>query len=551
MDIHHIEKLSDTHAKKQIQQKLGDSYTKEKVFELTSFLNSFYEKPSISQRIWHIKNNFFEIHTCEMCNKPTKFTRGMGYSITCSRTCSDERKRTQEHKNRMKQINIKKYGVEWYTQTQEYKEKAAETNIKKYGVDHYSKTEEFKTTLRETSLRLWGVESYTKTDGFYNKFINGMKRTCLEKYGVENYTQSQEFYAKRNKFIEEQFKIILKEKTGDKYEYVRNLKNRKHEIKCNTCGGIFELSSSLLHQRININDVVCTICNPLIKGYSKGESELCDFVDSLLGYEIQRRTKKIIHSHTNKKQPLELDGYDPKTNMAFEYNGLYWHSSDNVPDDYHKIKTELCESKGIRLIHIFEDDWLYKQEICKSIIQTTIRPEKNIRIYARKCEIKEISLKETNSFLKQNHIQGGVVNFSVCYGLYYKNVLISLMTFKLIDKKAKTYELQRYGILLNHTVVGGAEKIFKYFTSRHEFDGIKTYNDISLFTGGIYSRLGFVKIRRNRPNYMFVDTSENIRISKQSVRKFNNGDYKRINETMSRIYNCGIDVYKFFPTTNQ
>ena len=35
---------------------------------------------------------------------------------------------------------------------------------------------------------------------------------------------------------------------------------------------------------------------------------------------------------------------------------------------YHNNKTDLCLEKNIQLIHIYEDDWIYKQDIIKSMI---------------------------------------------------------------------------------------------------------------------------------------------------------------------------------------
>ena len=55
--------------------------------------------------------------------------------------------------------------------------------------------------------------------------------------------------------------------------------------------------------------------------------------------------------------PYELDIVIPELHLAIEFNGIYWHSCFYKDENYHLMKTELCESKGYRLIHIFEDEW--------------------------------------------------------------------------------------------------------------------------------------------------------------------------------------------------
>ena len=54
----------------------------------------------------------------------------------------------------------------------------------------------------------------------------------------------------------------------------------------------------------------------------------------------------------------------PKLHIAIEYNGLRWHSEEfNKDKNYHLNKLIKCNEKGIRLIQIFEDEWIEKQEI--------------------------------------------------------------------------------------------------------------------------------------------------------------------------------------------
>lgn len=37
------------------------------------------------------------------------------------------------------------------------------------------------------------------------------------------------------------------------------------------------------------------------------------------------------------------------------------------------MKSDMCDSIGIQLIHIYEDDWLYKQDIIKSMILNKLK----------------------------------------------------------------------------------------------------------------------------------------------------------------------------------
>jgi hypothetical protein len=49
----------------------------------------------------------------------------------------------------------------------------------------------------------------------------------------------------------------------------------------------------------------------------------------------------------------------------------------------------MCSKKGIQLIHIFEDEWINKQDIVKDRIKNILGIYDK-KIFARKCVIKEI-----------------------------------------------------------------------------------------------------------------------------------------------------------------
>jgi hypothetical protein len=427
-----------------------------KISGLTSFLDNNYSDIPLKQRIWHIKNDDFEIQKCKICSKPTRWSKYGFYKQTCSDVCQNKLYVTPEYKNKQKQ-------------------------------------------------------------------------TCLERYGAESYMSSDK--SRKEATQNSKWFGLLQQGVGDAI-YIENIDSSNHLLECKLCGQRFEYN--VRNDRIRYGYILCPMCNPVKKPFSSSEKDLFLFIQSIYFDEIQENSRSVI-------PPYELDIFLPDLNLAIEFDGVYYHSDVYKPDDYHKTKTELCEKAGVRLVHIFEDDWNYKQEIMKSILQNMIHPQSNPRIQARKCLIKEADLQETNDFLGQNHIQGSVLVQTVCYGLYCDDVLVSLMSFK---KNKDGFELQRYGILLGHTIVGGAEKLFTYFVRTHNPEFVITYADISLFTGKIYSKLGLEKIRRNKPNYMFVNGG--VRIPKQSIRKLKHG-YKREDDPIPRIYNSGIDVYEYKP----
>lgn len=96
---------------------------------------------------------------------------------------------------------------------------------------------------------------------------------------------------------------------------------------------------------------------------SNGENELFEFIKTLCNDAVQRERTII--------SPYELDVYIPSKRIAIEYNDLAWHSEKFKGDavkTYHLMKTNLCKEKEIRLIHFFEDEWLDKKEIVKSML---------------------------------------------------------------------------------------------------------------------------------------------------------------------------------------
>jgi hypothetical protein len=238
---------------------------------------------------------------------------------------------------------------------------------------------------------------------------------------------------------------------------------------------------------------------------SKPQKEMESFISEELNLEVLVNHKKVLHG-------VEIDLYVPSLKVGIEYNGLYWHSEKmGKTRNYHQLKTILAESEGIKLIHIFEDEWNSKQEIVKDRLRHILGKSKD-RIYGRKCVVREITSNEKKNYLENNHIQGND-NSSIKLGLFYNNDLVGVMTFSKPRKSLgynKTddniYELVRFA---SNNVIGGADKLLKYFINEYKPDKIISYADRRWSQGGLYEKLGFNFIDSTKPNYWYTKDYRN------------------------------------------
>ena len=128
----------------------------------------------------------------------------------------------------------------------------------------------------------------------------------------------------------------------------------------------------------------------------------------------------------------------------------------------------------------------------------------SIRIFARKCECREISKNDANEFLELYHLNGGSRNSKYHFGLYYDNELISVMSFG-IRRFCGGTEIMRYVVKSGLSIVGGANKLFKHFVDYYKIDEVFTYSDNDYFTGDVYRRLGFTFMGYTDPSYYWYN----------------------------------------------
>lgn len=251
-------------------------------------------------------------------------------------------------------------------------------------------------------------------------------------------------------------------------------------------------------------------------GKSKKEEQLFKFISTIYKGAIERNVKFNCEGHNR-----EIDIYLPEKQLGIEFNGIYWHSELKKKRNYHQEKMILLQKKGIRLIQIFENEWVnpLTKTIIKSILNNVLGNCNN-KYYARKCQIKNVSFNEYREFLKMNHLQG-VAPASIIKGLFVKNELVSLMSFgKNRYKKDNSLELIRFCNKLNSVVVGGFSKLLTHVIEEHkQYDTITTFCDLRFFQSKTYIERGFEIQYITKPNYFYVKRTNLNKFSRVSCMK--------------------------------
>lgn len=314
------------------------------------------------------------------------------------------------------------------------------------------------------------------TFGHTPEAMENRRKTNLKNHGVEYILQ---------KHLSPETIELIQNKEALELAY-KNSPNITHLAK------ELSISNSQLGRRLrnyNIDIRETTVSHP--------EMELYEFIRSILPENIE-----IIQSDKTIIKPKHLDILIPSLKIAFEFNGSYFHCIEKREKSNHKKKYIECKEKNIQLIQIWEPDWYIKREIIESMIRSKLGILPN-KIYARNCTIKEISSKDARDFFTFNHIQGssfGKINL----GLYHKDILVSVMCFKSSGVEKEKTELNRFCSLLDTQVIGGASKLFKFFTRNYRYNSIVSYSNCDFSDGNLYEKLGFKFKHHTDPNLFFI-----------------------------------------------
>jgi hypothetical protein len=567
------------------------------VVEETNFLPP---ASSLSERLYCILHSITTQVYCKSCGNPIIFNE-KGYSTYCSRACSvkdtNERRRLscidssskktlddiEKAKERRHTTNILRYGEDY---KDKHQEKIKKTNVLRYGVESLFQLKDFQTSIKTRMKSKYGVEHALQVDEFKEK----QQQTLFKNYGVLNPSFSEEIINKKNiKFIEKYGaqplcsgtsvrktieETILKKygvdnpfkskniqeqiKITNRKKYGRDFYNQRH-ISQESLDKLQDVEW-LTEEHHSNGKTLIKIANELgvsgncVQNYfnqhnikikrlstSKGEDDICQFLDeNNILYE--RNTRLII-------PPKEIDIFLPDYNIGIEYCGLYWHSDLFRDKNYHYNKWKMCYDKKIRLFTIFEDVWENNQDKIKNKILYACFKFQPHKIYARQCNITELSFEESKKFFNATHIQG-MGRSSVTYGLCYDNEIVAAMSF--LRQGDLLYEINRYSTSCH--VIGGFSKILSNFLKNRECNKLYTYADLEYSIGHLYEANKFVLNKIVPPTYFYViegKRKHRAMFRRKYLRKFlgdgfieEETEFENMNNNnILRVWNCGLLKY--------
>jgi len=509
-------------------------------------------KSGLRQRMWHIIHKESELVVCSHCKVGTVTWNDSTheYRKFCSNKCVHE---GGDLLTKRKQTTMNHYGVDNYFKMTH---RVAEDRFNVLGVKHALQSTQVQAKLKQTNLRKYGTEWNVSSTQSQDK----KQQTCMERYGTTHamtdsvreqishtrvhHLHSGELYeraatwARYTGFNGDDWIDVYEKLHDPKWLLDQHMQGRSLTEIAKT----LNVSQPLLTSRFKYFDL------PVSSSNSTGENEVCSFLESL-NVTVNRHVRSII-------KPYELDIVLPDHGIAIEFNGIYWHSdSKGKTKDYHLMKTKMCNTQGIQLIHLRQDQWVLHQSVVKSRIRAKLGVSGS-RIYGRSTTIVELSSKAANIFVDVNHLQRACKSH-VRYGLMYGSELVACMTFgKSRFSNKYEYELLRYCSKIDSTVVGGASKLFKHFIRQIHPSSVVSYADRSWNTGAMYGQLSFSFSHYSPPNYMYFHNSDRLVLfSRMQFQKHKLKDRLQmfdveltewdnmVNNGYDRIWDCGNSVW--------
>ena len=450
----------------------------------------------------------------------------------------DNPAKSKEVLAKIQKTNLERYGVKCSAQSDVVKKKIKTTNLKKYGVEYSFQSEVVKDKIKATSLKRYGVDNPSKSDIIKGRIVESNRKNL----GVDYPMQSKE--------VMDKSRVTSLDKYGTEYPNQSDIVKSKIDASTlehygvNRVCKLDEFKQKVVdtnRERYGV-DYTCLIYSGKLKGndssYNRSFAELLDANN--IKYEREFLLQKYSYDFKVGNTLIEIN---PTATHNTHFNP---YGKNRINANYHRDKSNVAKDNGYSVIHVF--DW----DDTDKVIQLL---KSRVTVYARKCDVRVVSDTDTNKYLDMCHLQGTCRGQKIRLGLYYNNQLVSLMTFgKSRFNKNCEYELLRY--CSHYNVVGGAEKLFKYFVDNYKPNSIVSYCDTSKFSGKVYDALGFKYIKTNSPRKHWYSVKEKRHITdglllsqgydrlfKENHGKGTSNEELILDRGYLPIYDCGQSTY--------
>ena len=265
---------------------------------------------------------------------------------------------------------------------------------------------------------------------------------------------------------------------------------------------------------------------------SKQEQSLVDFVCSLIGKSrVRTSVRDVIH-------PKELDIYVPSRGVAVEFNGTYWHSEENGKHrDYHFDKWLSCKDKGVTLISVWEDDWLYRRSVVENVLKSILLP--NEHSLRNNHDAKPLSIQKAVS------PSVDMLDFVKTYGLFEQQCLMDDASFFVtcsddsgdLVSVSGVFDGPGFSDVRSHVCITGFEHSLSSVVSLLRADGIEVgileCNDYPLPARHVLEDVNLTQSRLTNPVRRCVLYAHNkyFRVSKCDI------------DDMDHVWNSGYTLW--------
>ena len=477
------------------------------LIEETNFLP---DNVSLSERLYCWLNDIHERQLCPYCKNKYLIYRGKvdkGYYATCgSRECkragiangqkqiSPERRKEIVKKGQ--DTYFKHTGYRNVLQNPEQFKKIRKEFKDKYGAEYPLQVKEFKEKQEKTTLERYGTLDFSR--------MPKAEQTIIQRYGSYKNMNKHAGQTRSPIIKQNRYKKILERLNLLNFEILSyDDKTKMFKLKCKNCGLEFSIVRHMINYNFRNNRRFCPKCDFKNMTFrSIEEQDLGNFINSLYKKEIV---------YNRKYGGLEFDICLPEEKIAFDYNGIYWHSTAaGKTEEYHLNKKIMAKEQGFKLFYVWEDLWINEEK--RKIIESNIKHLLGIyseTIYAKDCTIKEIdtndidSIKDIKVFLRKNDLEGNISDGYRFFGMYNKNQLVMAAVISKTDDtiQGRQYDciLSRLTTKINYRIVDGVNLMLKYITNLDEINNLiylvdMDFNDFKV--NDSFTNNGFVNTKQ-------------------------------------------------------